>query len=158
MTAVNFVVAINVPRLARRFSGATLLLAGVSTTLLGTGWLSQADGSGSYLATVASPMILVGIGQGLAFAPMTSFGIVDAPAEDAGAASGLVNTFHQLGMALGLAILVAVSAGATDAPERFHRALLGGSGLLGLCLVVVLAVLVPAHRAAARLAGATAQA
>ena len=158
MTAVNFVVAINVPRLSRRYGGASLLLAGVLTTLVGTAWLSQADGTARYLATVAAPMILVGIGQGLAFAPMTSFGIVDAPVEDAGAASGLVNTFHQFGMATGLAILVALSAGATDAPERFHQALLGGTGLLGLCLVVVLAVLIPAHRAATRLARATAQA
>jgi len=151
MTAVNFLVAINVPRLSRHFDGAVLLVAGIIATVAGTAWLSQADGSSSYLATVAAPMILVGIGQGLAFAPMTSFGLVDAPAEDAGAASGLVNTFHQLGMATGLAILVAVSVGAPDTAERFHRALLGGTGLLGLCLVVTLAVLVPAHRAATRL-------
>ena len=42
-------------------------------------------------------MVLIGAGQGLAFAPLTSFGI-RCPAADAGAASGLVNTAHQLGM------------------------------------------------------------
>ena len=58
-------------------------------------------------------MLLIGAGQGLAFAPLTSFGIVGVARADAGAASGLVNTAHQLGMATGLAILVAISAGAS---------------------------------------------
>lgn len=97
-------------------------------------------------------MLLVGAGQGLAFAPLTSFGIVGAPAADAGAASGLVNTFQQLGMALGLAVLVAVSADAPDPTTRFSHALLGSTVLLSLCFTVVLAVLIPAHRSAARAA------
>jgi EmrB/QacA subfamily drug resistance transporter len=150
MTAVNFVVAMAVPRLSHRISSATLLAAGVVATLLGAGWLSQADAGEGYWLSLALPMLLIGAGQGLAFAPMTSFGIVDAPAEDAGAASGLVNTFHQLGMALGLAILVAVSAGATDTTAQFSHALIGSTALLALALLVVLAVVVPAHRAATR--------
>jgi len=48
-----------------------------------------------------NPMVLIGAGQGLAFAPLTTFGIAAVRGEDAGAASGLVNTAHQLGMALG---------------------------------------------------------
>jgi hypothetical protein len=116
MTAVNFAVA--VPPLARRVGGASLLAAGVLLTLLGTAWLSQADATTGYLAGVALPMLLVGARQGLAFAPLTSFGIVDAPA---GAASGLVNTFHQLGMAPGLAVLVSVSADASDLTAASRR-------------------------------------
>ena len=46
-------------------------------------------------------MVLIGIGQGLAFAPMTNSGIARVPAVDAGAASGLLDTAHQLGMATG---------------------------------------------------------
>ncbi|MCW2544875.1 MAG: transporter [Frankiales bacterium] len=148
MTVVNFGTAICVPRLARRAGGALVLLAGVVLTLAGMAWLSSATAGTGYALGVGLPMLLIGAGQGLAFAPLTSFGIVDAPAEDAGAASGLVNTFHQLGMALGLAVLVAVSAGAHDATQRFSRALLGSSALLTLCLLVVLLVLLPAHRAA----------
>ena len=140
------------PRLNRRIGGEVLLAAGVALTLVGTAWLSQAGVTDGYLHAVALPMLLIGAGQGLAFAPLTSFGIVDAPAEDAGAASGLVNTFHQLGMALGLAVLVAVSAGAPDLTTRFSHALLAGTALLTACLLTVLVVLVPAHRAATRAA------
>jgi len=124
----------------------------VTVTLLGAAWLSRADATSGYLAAVALPMLLIGAGQGQAFAPLTSFGIIDAPAADAGAASGLVNTFHQLGMALGLAALVAVSAGAPDLSARFSQALAGSAVLLTLCLLVVLVVLIPAHRAATRAA------
>lgn len=147
MTLVNFAVASAVPWLSRRVGSGLLLTAGVVLTLVGAGWLSLADPAGGYLLPVAAPMVLVGAGQGLAFAPLTSFGIVDAPASDAGAASGLVNTFHQLGMALGLAVLVALSSSATELADRFSVALLGSTGLLALCLVVVLAGLLPGLRA-----------
>jgi hypothetical protein len=147
-TAVNFAMA--VPPLARRVGGASLLAAGVLLTLLGMAWLSQADATTAYLAGVALPMLLVGAGQGLAFAPLTSFGIVDAPAEDAGAASGLVETFHQLGMAVGLAVLVSVSADASDLTARFSQALVGSTALLSACLLVVMIVLMPANRASVR--------
>ena len=106
------------PRLARRYGEAPALVAGVALTLVGMAWLAQVDPSSSYLTGVALPMVLIGAGQGLAFAPLTSFGIGGVRREDAGAASGLVNTAHQLGMATGLAILVAASAGAGDLPAR----------------------------------------
>jgi EmrB/QacA subfamily drug resistance transporter len=152
MTAVNFAVAMAVPRLTTRVGGGVLLAAGVVLTLAGTAWLSKAGPAEGYLVAIAPPMLLIGAGQGLAFAPLTSFGIVDAPSEGSGAASGLVNTFHQLGMALGLAVLVAVSAGAPDLTARFSHALLAGTALLSLCLILVLTVLVPADRAATRAA------
>ena len=91
-------------------------------------------------------MVLIGAGQGLAFAPLTSFGLAGVRGQDAGAASGLVNTAHQLGMATGLAVLVAASADATGLVARVSSALGWGSCLLALCLTVVLAVVVPAQR------------
>jgi sugar phosphate permease len=91
-------------------------------------------------------MVLIGIGQGLAFAPLTSFGIAGTKAADAGAASGLVNTAHQLGTAAGLAILVAASASVTGLAGRVSTALTWGTGLLVAALVVTVAVIVPAER------------
>lgn len=142
MTVVNFVVATLLPRIARRFGDAAPLVVGVVLTLVGMGWLAQVEATSSFLTAVALPMVLIGAGQGLAFAPLTTFGILGVRAEDAGAASGLVNTAHQLGMALGLAILVAASAGAPDLPAQVSVALTWGTGLLALCLVVVAAAIV----------------
>ncbi len=97
-------------------------------------------------------MVLIGAGQGLAFAPLTSAGIAGIGARDAGAASGLVNTFHQLGMAL-LSVLVAVSAssghGLTLAAgvltAHVHTALAAGTVLLAASLLAVLGLILPAH-------------
>ena len=90
MTVVNFAVAMAVPRLTRRVGSRVLLATGVLLTFVGTGWLSHAEASTGYPLAVALPMLLIGAGQGLAFAPLTSFGVIGASAADAGAASGLV--------------------------------------------------------------------
>ena len=153
MSLVNFVVALAIPRLRTRVPDAVLLAAGVLVTLIGMVWLSRAGLGEGYLASVALAMVLVGAGQGLAFAPLTSSGIAGVAPADAGAASGLVNTAHQLGMALGLAMLSAVAAGAgagLDGPaavaEHVGAALTAGSVLLAVALLAVLVVLVPTAR------------
>jgi EmrB/QacA subfamily drug resistance transporter len=153
MTVVNFAVAMTIPKLTARFGQAVPLTAGVALTLAGMAWLAQVQPASSYWTAVALPMVLIGAGQGLAFAPMTSAGITGVTRRDAGAASGLVNTFHQLGSALGLGVLVAVSAGSgrglTSASEiltaHVHTALTAGTVLLAACLVAVVGLILPAH-------------
>ncbi|WIE73905.1 MFS transporter [Curtobacterium sp. MCJR17_020] len=113
MSVVNFAVAVSVPRLLRRVPAAWVLVAGAVLTAIGMWWLAQVHVDSSFTTGVALPMVLIGGGQGLVFAPLTSFGIHGATASDAGAASGLVNTAHQLGSSLGLAVLVAVATTAT---------------------------------------------
>lgn len=152
MTIVNFGVATLMPRVAARVGDAVLVVTGVVVTMAGMAWLAQVQADSTYLLGVALPMILIGAGQGLVFGPLTNFGIADVRGEDAGAASGLVNTFHQLGMALGLAILVAASTSATTEIARVSTALDWGTGLLALALVTVVTVIVPAQRRRARAA------
>jgi hypothetical protein len=67
-----------------------VLVSGVAATLAGMAWLSRVGAGSSYLSAVALPMVLIGGGQGLAFAPMTSAGLANVNGEDAGAASGLI--------------------------------------------------------------------
>jgi hypothetical protein len=158
MTLVNFVVALAIPRLVARFGQAVPLATGVLGTLIGMFWLSRVGVSSSYWDAVALPMLLIGAGQGLAFAPLTSAGIAGVATHDAGAAAGLVNTFHQLGMALGLGILVTASANAGTGlgsaaaalTARVDTALTAGSALLVLCLLSTLTLIVPPGRAPVR--------
>lgn len=123
VTLPNFASAMAVPRLARRFGSATLLLAGLMLGVAGLFWLGQADAQASYWASVAPPMLLIGLGQGLLLAPLTAAGVAGVAREDAGAASGLVNVAHQLGGALGLGLLVLVFASAEPAGELDTAAL-----------------------------------
>jgi hypothetical protein len=98
-------------------------------------------------------MVLLGVGQGLAFAPLTNAGIAGVAPADAGAASGLVNTAHQLGTALGLAVLAAVAvragtglSGPAAVTEHVRAALAGSTVMLAVGLVVVLVLIVPTGR------------
>ncbi|MDR6558595.1 EmrB/QacA subfamily drug resistance transporter [Arthrobacter pascens] len=155
MTAVNFAVAMSIPRLMGKVPGSIPLVAGVLITLSGMFWLSRVGVDSGYLTGVALPMVLIGAGQGLAFAPLTSFGIIGAPAADAGAASGLVNTFHQVGTCLGLGIAVAAAAtvpttgsAVAHLASQVSVALMTGSILLLLALIVTAAFILPADLAA----------
>ena len=145
MTLVNFGVALCVPRLTRRLGNARLLAMGLGLTLLGMAWLSRADAGTAYWLGVALPMVLIGAGQGMALSPLTAAGVAGVPAQDAGAASGVVNVAHQLGSSLGLAALVAISAfGAhqfAGVPLLAHRvtlALGSAAAMLALALLLVL--------------------
>ena len=70
-------------------------------------------------------MALLGIGIGAALVPLTTAGIAGVAADDAGAASGLVNVAQQLGGSLGLGILITVFAAASGSraaqPDRDVR-------------------------------------
>ena len=154
MTIVNFFVALGVPRLTHRFGNAILLAAGLAVTLGGVFWLSRITAATPYLTGVAMPLVLIGIGQGLAFAPLTAAGLAGVTAKDAGAASGLVNTSHQLGSALGVGVLVALSANAGSLAASAAVAYTGGSGMLAAALAAVLILIVPAERSARRAARA----
>ncbi|SFG72703.1 MFS transporter [Streptomyces mirabilis] len=151
MTLVNFVVAVQVPRLLERARRPLVLLAGVALTAVGMVWLSRLGLDTPYVTGVAMPMVLIGAGQGLALAPMTSSGVDGVASADAGAASGLVNTVHQIGSALSLSILTAVAATITtgstaaDIASRSGAALTGSALLLALAVVSILTVIVPAR-------------
>lgn len=154
MTVVNFFVALLVPRLTRKFGNAALLAAGLALTLAGVAWLSQITADSPYVTGVAFPMVLLGIGQGLAFGPLTAAGIAGTAAANAGAASGLVNTAHQLGSSLGVGVLVTVSTGAASLADSAATAYAGGTYMLAAALLLVLILIVPAEVTARRAARA----
>lgn len=111
MSLVQFVSSLFVSRLTRRFGNAPLLVVGLALVTAGMIWIAHLSPDTTFLDGIFGPLVLLGLGQGIAFGPMTAAGIAGARVEDAGAASGLVNTAHQLGSTLGIAILTAVAAG-----------------------------------------------
>jgi hypothetical protein len=102
-----------VPRLSGRIGSERLLVGGLALDLAGMAWLSRLGEGTPYFPGIAVPLVLMGVGIGLALTPLTAAGIAGVAPDDAGAASGLVNTAHQLGGALGLSILVTVFASAS---------------------------------------------
>ncbi|RFC77516.1 MFS transporter [Streptomyces sp. AcE210] len=149
MTLVNFVFAVQVPRLLERASRPQVLTTGLALTMVGMVWLSRLDLHTPYLTGVALPMVLIGAGQGLVLAPLTSSGVDGVAPADAGAASGLVNTVHQIGSALSLSILTAVAASISTGHETADIAARSGAALTGsavlLALAATLTLIVPAR-------------
>ncbi|MFE7406571.1 MFS transporter [Isoptericola sp. NPDC057559] len=143
MTAVNFVVALAVPRLQRRASGAVLLVAGLVLAVAGTAWLGALDAGTSYAVGIALPMTLIGAGQGLAFGPLTASGIAGVDRSQAGAASGVVNSVHQLGGALGMSLVLALTG-------TYAAAMTAGAVLLLGALAAAALLVLPAARRARR--------
>ena len=81
-------------------------------------WLSTLDAGDSYVSGILGPMVLNGLSAGIAFMPITSTVLGGVEPEHAGAASGLLQTFQQLGGAVGLAVIVSVYA-AGSVPGEF---------------------------------------
>jgi hypothetical protein len=157
MTIVNFLVATAVPRLTTRIGAARMMIGGLVLGLAGMLALTTMHPDTGFWLGIAVPGVLIGAGQGLLFAHLTAAGISAVPAGEAGAASGAVNAFHQLGGALGLGItvtLAATAAGrstATDPGIRFTdqvtAALTGSSVLLVIALIVAATLVVRPRRA-----------
>jgi hypothetical protein len=89
---------------------------------------------------------LLGVGGGIAFITLTGRGIAGVADEDAGAASGLVNVFHQVGGCLGIAVMTTLftsaSRVAAHTPASHSLAHSVSAALTGSAISVVLALLV----------------
>src|SRR3954447_8520162 len=135
--------------LVTRFGFKPVLLLGMVLTAGGLVWFAQVSPHGTYLSDILGPSLLSAFGLGFAFVSMTVAAVAGVRQDEAGLASGLINTSQQVGGALGLAILAAVANGRTDAfdgppavalTEGFKAAFLVGSvlALAGAVLSVVL--------------------
>ncbi|SCD43042.1 drug resistance transporter, EmrB/QacA subfamily [Streptomyces sp. BpilaLS-43] len=150
MTIVQFGFSLLVSRLTRKVGSAPLLVVGLAFVTGGMAWITQLTAETSFLVGAVGPLILIGIGQGLAFGPLTAAGIAGARTEDAGAASGLVNTAHQLGSTLGIAILTTVAVGATTLEQHIIDAYIGGTVMLAVALLATLVLIAPSELAQRR--------
>jgi len=90
----------------------------VGPILAGAGLLSlglRLQPQSSYLGVVLPSLAVVAFGMGMTFVALTSAAVAGVPQDEAGIASALLNAGQQIGGALGLAILTAVSTARTNA-------------------------------------------
>jgi EmrB/QacA subfamily drug resistance transporter len=96
-------------QLVTRLGYKPVVITGLLTVSAGLFWFTQISADGSYVVDVLGPSLLAGIGLGLTFVPVTIAAMTGTKREEAGLASGLINTSQQVGGALGLAILASIA-------------------------------------------------
>jgi EmrB/QacA subfamily drug resistance transporter len=131
-------------RLIMRFGPAATLMPGLAFILIGLVLFAGVPVDGHYATDVLPSMLLLGVGGGLVFPSLFTLALSSAGPSDSGLASGLVNTFQQVGGAVGLAVLASLSTTRSDnlldAGEATASALTSGYRLafaIGAGLVLV---------------------
>jgi EmrB/QacA subfamily drug resistance transporter len=142
-------------RLIMRFGARRTLLPGLVLIAGGLALFSRAPVHGSYIRDVLPVMVVLGVGIGVAGPALMSLAMSAATPQDAGLASGLVNTSVQVGGALGLAVLATLAAThshklagsgqstAAALTSGYHLAFLIGAGIVAAAAVIAVTVMRP---------------
>jgi len=151
-------------RVNMRFGARVTVIPALGFLVVGLVLFARAPVDGSYLSDVLPPVILIGIGAGLAFPSLMTLAMSGATQADAGLASGLINTTAQVGGALGLAVLATLSAShsedllaegrspASALTSGYHLAFVIGAALVVVGIVLAVTVLRPESEAAREIA------
>ncbi len=100
-------------KLLPRVGPRPMMVGGFLAAAAGLIWLSRITPETSYLAHVLPAEILISLGMGTAFVPMSSTALFRVDPRDAGVASATLNTSQQIGGSLGTALLNTLAASAT---------------------------------------------
>ncbi|MER7174877.1 MFS transporter [Streptomyces mesophilus] len=133
-------------KLLARFGAKPLIAGGLLVLALGLLWLSAVEPTGTFVVDVLPASLVAALGMSLAYIPAMMAALSGAPQEQAGLASGIVNTTYQVGSALGLAALTALATsqgagqlGDLDAlTDGFRSAFLGAAGIAAVGGLVTL--------------------
>jgi EmrB/QacA subfamily drug resistance transporter len=140
-------------KLVMKYGYRKPLAAGLLLAAVGLGLLARAPVHGHFLQDVLPSMILLGLGAGIAFNPVLLAAMGDVEPQEAGIASGIVNTSFMMGGALGFAVLASIASSRTSSLETaghsvnaaltggYHAAFLGGTICAVLAAVVGVALL-----------------
>jgi EmrB/QacA subfamily drug resistance transporter len=101
-------------RLLPRAGSRTVVVGGLALVAAGTVLLAAAPDQASYFADLLPGFLVIGVGMGLVFPGVTVTALGGVDPEEAGLASGFLATSHELGAALGVAVLAAIAATAGD--------------------------------------------
>jgi len=140
-------------QLVTRVGVKPVLVAGMATLTAGLVYFTQVSVGGSYLGDLLPGFLLIGVGIGFSFVPISIAALAGVQPAEAGLASGLINTSQQIGGALGIAALSTIAtsrtgdavAGGSALPaalvDGFHSAFFAGVGIAFLGVVAALVLI-----------------
>ncbi|MFJ2744605.1 MFS transporter [Streptomyces sp. NPDC087440] len=130
-------------RLIGRFGLRAVMCAGFVLIAVGMGWLSRISAAGSFVGDVLPPSLLLGVALPLAAVTTQVAATAGTSDDEAGLASGLVNTSLQFGSVIGLAALSGIAAARTAAGGDLTEGI--GAAFLAGAVVAVVGALVAAR-------------
>ena len=101
-------------QLVTRVGVKPVLVSGMSFLTAGLVFFTQVSVGGSYVTDLLPGFLLIGVGIGFSFVPITIAALAGVQPAEAGLASGLINTSQQIGGALGIAALSTIATSRTD--------------------------------------------
>jgi EmrB/QacA subfamily drug resistance transporter len=140
-------------QLVTRIGIKPVLAVGMGALTGGLIYFTQVSVGGSYVADLLPGFLLVGLGLGFSFVPVSIAALAGIKPAEAGLASGLINTSQQIGGALGIALLSTIAtsrtedavASGTPVPsalvDGFHGAFLVGVVIAALGVVAALTLI-----------------
>jgi len=138
--------------LISRLGGRVIAVAGFVLVAAGAGLLTQVSPGDSVATAVLPGFVLAAVGIGPVFVTATTTTLANVPTPEAGVASGVVNTFHELGGSIGVAAVSTIAAaslsstaGATAGASGFTDAYLA-CAIAASAAALVAVVLVPPGR------------
>jgi hypothetical protein len=135
-------------------SGRVIATVGLAVVGIGSLMLSRATSAASYGQDLLPGLLVVGVGSGMVFVAVSAAAMSNIPDAHAGMASGFLMTGHEIGAALGVAVLsaVATAAGALTTPRGAAAAFAHGlvfAAVIAAAFAVVALLRMPATRGAA---------
>ena len=151
ITVVFIIGGVTSRQLVPRFGPRPVLVVGGLIATAGILWLATVPTHSAYVTHLLLPNLVGGFGVSIMLLAITISGTTGVDAENAGAASGLLNTSRQIGGAVGLAVLVNIASSVTSQASRHNDQLaalvqgyrvtfLVNAGLLLLAVLVALAL------------------
>jgi EmrB/QacA subfamily drug resistance transporter len=145
-------------RLVERFGGVRVLSGGLFGIIAGLLLLARAGIHAGYFPDLFFAFLVLGLGAGASFLPLLTIGMSEAPPQDAGLASGIINVSVQLFGAIGLATLGTIATDHTKSLTAsghplaqaltggFHLAYIVGAACVAFGIVAAFAFLRPPSR------------
>ncbi len=100
--------------LVTRLGVKPVLMTGMGLLTIGLVYFTFVSVGGSYVDDLLPGFVILGVGMGFSFVPISIAALAGVKGPEAGLASGLINTSQQIGGALGLAILTTVATTRTS--------------------------------------------
>ena len=101
-------------QLVTRIGVKRVLVIGMVTLTAGLVYFTQVSVGGSYAGDLLPGFLLIGVGLGFSFVPISIAALAGVRSSEAGLASGLINTSQQIGGALGIAALSSIATSTTS--------------------------------------------